>query len=64
MVSNNPGYGYQLPLPLAMCKGTTRTFLTCGKARKIQERPGSRRFWKYDVIQAYIKTDSETKLSK
>jgi hypothetical protein len=49
----------QLPLPLAVCNDTSRTFSTFGEVKKVQEKPGSRRFWKYDVIQVYIKTDSK-----
>jgi hypothetical protein len=56
--------GYQLLLPLTMCKDTSRTMSTFGKVRKVQEKPGSRRFWKYDVIQVYIKTDSRQQVSK
>jgi hypothetical protein len=44
-----------------MCRETSRTFSACGKVRKVQERPGSRRFWKYDAVHAYIKTDSKPK---
>jgi hypothetical protein len=64
MVANSQWYGYPLPLTLAMCKEISRIFSTCGKVKKVQEKLGSRRFWKYDVIQAYIKTDSEPKPSK
>jgi hypothetical protein len=39
-----------------MCKDTSRTFSTYGKVRKVQGRPGSRRFWKYDAILGYRKT--------
>jgi hypothetical protein len=53
----------KLPLPLAMCKDTSRTFSTFGEVMNVQERPGSRRFWKYDVIQVYIKTDSRQQAS-
>jgi hypothetical protein len=53
----------KLLLPLAVCKDTSRRFSTCGTMRKVQERPGSRRFWKYDVIQVYIKTDSRQQAS-
>jgi hypothetical protein len=51
----------KLPLPLAVCKDTSRTFSTCRKVKKVQEKSGGRRFWKYDVIQVYIKTDSRQK---
>jgi hypothetical protein len=62
MVANKLGWnGYQLLLPLAMCKETSRTFLTCRKLKKVQEKSENRRFWKYDAIQIYIKTDSEPK---
>jgi hypothetical protein len=42
-----------------MCKETSRTLSTCGNVRKVQEKPGSRRFWKYDVIREYIKADTK-----
>jgi hypothetical protein len=51
----------KLLLPLAVCKDTSRTFSTYGTVRKVQERPGSRMFWKYDAIQAYIKSDTKPK---
>jgi hypothetical protein len=54
----------KLPLPLAVCKDTSRTFSTYGTVRKVQGRPGSRRFWKYDVIHVHIKTDSREEASK
>jgi hypothetical protein len=53
--------GYQLLLPLTMCKETSWTFSTCSKVKKVQEKSGSRRFWKYDAIEACIKPDSEPK---
>jgi hypothetical protein len=53
----------QLPLPLAMCKVTSRTFSTYGKGKKVQEQSRSRRFWKYDVIEAYIEADTKSKES-
>jgi hypothetical protein len=51
----------KLPLPLAVWKETSRTFSTWRKVKEVQEKPGSRRFWKYDIIQVYIKTDSKPK---
>jgi hypothetical protein len=47
--------GYQLLLPLTMCRDTSRTFSTFGEVRKVQERPGGRRFWKYDAILSIYK---------
>jgi hypothetical protein len=44
-----------------MCKEVSRTFSTCRKVKKVQEKSGSIRFWKYDAIHGYIKTDSEPK---
>jgi hypothetical protein len=46
-------------LPLTMCKDASRTFSTYGRAKKVQEKSRSRRFWKYDVIQGYIKTETK-----
>jgi hypothetical protein len=54
----------KLLLLLAVCKDTSRTFSTFGEARKVQEKPGNRRFWKYDVIQVYIKTNSRQQVRK
>jgi hypothetical protein len=53
----------KLLLPLVMCKETSRTFSTYGTVRNVQERPGSRRFWKYDAVHGYIKTDTKPKES-
>jgi hypothetical protein len=51
----------KLPLPLAMCKETSRTFSTCRKAKKVQEKSGRRRFWKYNAILVDIKSDTRSK---
>jgi hypothetical protein len=42
-----------------MCKDASRTFSTYGRVKKVQEESRSRRFWKYDVIQGYIKTETK-----
>jgi hypothetical protein len=51
----------KLPLPLAVCKDTSRTFSTFGEVKMVREKSRSKSFWKYDVIQAYIKVDAKPK---
>jgi hypothetical protein len=43
--------------PTSQTKETSRTFSICRMMWKVQERSRCRRFWKYYVIQGYVKAN-------